>query len=137
MATWLATQVPAAGLIIEAAYTSIPEVGAGRFPFLPVKQLASIQFPTAERIGTLHMPVLIMHTPLDEAIPFWMGQRLYALARAPKRFVTLAGHHNDPWIVDRDHYFSEFRRFLLEVRPQADEQAPAQGGTKCWRPEAR
>jgi fermentation-respiration switch protein FrsA (DUF1100 family) len=41
-------------------------------------------------------PVLVAHGDQDEIVPFELGERLFAAAAEPKRFVRVAGaDHND------------------------------------------
>jgi fermentation-respiration switch protein FrsA (DUF1100 family) len=43
-----------------------------------------------------HGTVLVVHGENDAIIPIRLGERLYGLVRAPKRFVSVAGAgHND------------------------------------------
>ena len=83
-------------LILEAPYTSIADVAASAFWFAPVRLLMRDQFRSDERIARVKVPLLVMHGALDPTIPVAFGERLFALANEPKRFVRLArGGHND------------------------------------------
>ncbi len=44
--------------------------------------------------------MLIIHGDRDSVIPFRMGQRLYALANAPKLFVRMAGSDHNTLVRD-------------------------------------
>jgi hypothetical protein len=83
-------------LILEAPYTSVADVAASRFWFAPVRWLIRDQFRSDSQIPRVKVPLLIMHGALDPAIPVTFGERLFALANEPKRFVRIArGGHND------------------------------------------
>jgi fermentation-respiration switch protein FrsA (DUF1100 family) len=85
-----------AKLVLEAPYTSIMEVAAGAFPFLPIRWLIRDQFRSDQRIARVTAPLLIMHGARDATIPISLGERLFALAREPKQFVRFPeGGHND------------------------------------------
>ncbi|MDU6667780.1 MAG: alpha/beta hydrolase, partial [Bradyrhizobium sp.] len=46
--------------------------------------------------AAVHVPLLIMHGAQDPGIPIRFGERLFALAHDPKRFVRFPdGGHND------------------------------------------
>jgi len=48
------------------------------------------------RISEVTAPVLVVHGENDTIVPVTLGERLYSLIRAPKRFVRIAGAgHND------------------------------------------
>ncbi|WP_027553241.1 alpha/beta hydrolase [Bradyrhizobium sp. Cp5.3] len=83
-------------LILEAPYTSMVDVAASHYRFVPVRLLMRDQFRSDERIARVTAPLLIMHGTDDPTIPIALGTRLFALARGPKRFVRLdGGGHND------------------------------------------
>jgi uncharacterized protein len=83
-------------LILEAPYTSTAEVAASLLRIVPVRWLMSDQFRSDERISRVSVPVLVMHGEQDHAIPITFGERLFALAREPKKFVRFpeGGHDN-------------------------------------------
>jgi len=54
------------------------------------------RFHSDQRIANVHVPLLIMHGARDPGIPIRFGERLFALAHDPKRFVRFPdGGHND------------------------------------------
>jgi alpha-beta hydrolase superfamily lysophospholipase len=98
IATELARRHPeAAGLVLEATFTSVADmIGESPWGFLPVSLILTQKFDTLAKIGEVRVPVIVAHGTRDSVVPFTMGERLYAAARAPKRFVRVegAGHHN-------------------------------------------
>jgi fermentation-respiration switch protein FrsA (DUF1100 family) len=87
---------PIGKLILEAPYTSTADVAAAMMPIIPVRWLMRDQFRSDQRIGKVTVPVLIMHGVRDAGIAFQFGERLYALANQPKRFVRFPeGGHDD------------------------------------------
>jgi fermentation-respiration switch protein FrsA (DUF1100 family) len=96
VAVALASEQPIARLILEAPYTSIVDVASSSFWFVPVRLLMRDQFRSDERIGRVRVPLLIMHGTGDRTIPLALGERLFALAHEPKRFVRFpgGGHNN-------------------------------------------
>jgi len=85
----LATREPAAALVVFGAFTSIPDVAAATYPYLPVRWVADIHMDSLQRIRNVHMPVIIVHSVHDTLVPFQEGARLYAAANPPKRFLAL------------------------------------------------
>ena len=112
VATELATRVPAAALVLEAPYTSLPDVGQEVYPWLPVRFLAGERFETIGRIGRVAMPKLIFHSPEDDIVPYAHGQRVFAAAAEPKRFVTVRGGHAGAFREDREAYFRAIRELM-------------------------
>ncbi|MEO6407950.1 MAG: alpha/beta fold hydrolase [Burkholderiaceae bacterium] len=93
IAIHLASEVAdAKGLIVEGAFTSIPEVFQTlRWGWLPVTALITQRFDAAERIGRVKMPVLVVHGSGDSLILPALGRKLFERAREPKRFVLVDG----------------------------------------------
>jgi fermentation-respiration switch protein FrsA (DUF1100 family) len=92
----LAAQHDVGGLILEAPYTSIADVAAAAFPFMPVRYLVRDPFHSDRRIAKVAAPLLVMQGGRDTTIPVRFGEQLFALAHEPKQFVRFdAGGHND------------------------------------------
>lgn len=96
VAVAIASELPVGHVVLESPFTSAADVGAAHYWFLPVRLLMKDQFRSDLRIGKVTAPVLIVHGDNDEVVPFILGERLYGLINAPKRFVRVAGGgHND------------------------------------------
>lgn len=99
----VAVQVAAAkkcgGLVLDAPYTSIVDVAAGQYPWLPVRPMLLDRYESSKYIAAVHCPLLIVHGERDEIIPVDMGRKLFAAAIDPKKIVTFpnAGHA-DHWM---------------------------------------
>jgi len=124
VATHLAARVGAAGLVLEGAFTSIPDVGAGRYPWLPIRWLARERFASLDRADSIAMPKLLLHAEDDGAIPFAMGQQLFAALQAPKSFATLTGGHDRAFATDSATYFGALREWLATLRVIDRESPP-------------
>lgn len=108
----IAAEHPIGKLILEAPYTSTADVASSLFPFLPVRLLMQDQFRSDERIGKVTAPLLVMHGEHDPGIAIRFGERLFALAHQPKRFVRFPqGGHED---LDDHGAIAVVRRFLYE-----------------------
>ncbi len=108
----LASRVPAAALVVEGAFTSVPDRGRELYPYVPVHLLASERFASIEKVGRLAMPKLFLHSPTDDVIPFAHGERLFAAAAEPKRFVSVRGGHDNAFREDREAYYGAIRELL-------------------------
>jgi len=83
----LASEQPVGKLILEAPYTSIADVAASAFPIFPVRLVMKDSFHSDQRISRVRAPLLMMHGGRDPTIPIVFGERLFALANEPKKFV--------------------------------------------------
>jgi fermentation-respiration switch protein FrsA (DUF1100 family) len=96
VATALAADNPVQKLVLEAPYSSMADVAAFHFRYVPVRGLLRDQFRSDLRIARVKAPVLIMHGDRDRTIPVRFGERLFGLAREPKQFLRFPeGAHND------------------------------------------
>ena len=75
------------GLVLQAPFTSAVDVGARVYWFLPVRLLMKDPFRSDARIGKVTVPLLVLHGERDQVVPIALGERLFALANEPKRFV--------------------------------------------------
>lgn len=106
VAAHLAGRVQAAGLVIESAFTSFPDVAAGFYPYLPVRLFARFLFryDTLAYVREARCPVMVVHSRDDELVPFASATRLFEAAHEPKRFVEIAGGHNEGFLLSGDAY---------------------------------
>jgi fermentation-respiration switch protein FrsA (DUF1100 family) len=112
-ATYLAAHTAPGGLLLESAFTSLPDVGARAYPILPVRWLSRFHFDNAARIAQVDAPVLMIHSPDDEVVPYDLGRTLFAAASEPKTFVDIRGGHN-AMRTDQSAYQQAVRAFIDE-----------------------
>jgi len=108
----LAAEKPVARVLLQAPYTSIADIGAAAYPFMPVRLLIKDSFRSDERVGRITAPVLVIQGERDRVVPIKNGEQLYALILAPKKFVRFPkGDH-----VDLDQYgaLDVIRSFVAE-----------------------
>ena len=98
IAVELATRRPdAAGLVLEATFTSVRDmIDHQPWGWLPVGLIITQEFDALSKIPKVRVPILIVHGTRDNVVPFEMGEKLFAAATAPKRFIRVEGgsHHN-------------------------------------------
>jgi fermentation-respiration switch protein FrsA (DUF1100 family) len=111
----LASRVPAAALVVEGAYTSIPDVGQRAYPYIPVKLVARNRFESIRKIGAVTVPKLFLHSPADGVIPLAFGRQLFDVAPPPKRFVEVDGGHENAYRIDRAAYFGAIAELVRGV----------------------
>ena len=112
VAVWLTEQVQAKALIIESTFTSVPDIGKYYYPFFPIRTLSWYDYNSLERIKTIRLPVLVIHSEDDTLIPYSHGQALYAAAPEPKQFIALDGNHNEGFVVTGEGYVNQIDAFL-------------------------
>jgi len=112
IASELAVRAPVGALILQSTYTNIVDVGAHLFPFLPVRWLNTIRYDTVAKLPRVHRPVMVIHSPDDQTIPFRQAERNYAVAHEPKMFWEIRGGHTGVLLQDRAHYLAGLEKFL-------------------------
>ncbi|MBS1151082.1 MAG: hypothetical protein H6Q89_2780 [Myxococcaceae bacterium] len=86
-------------LMLISAYTSIPDVAASAFPFLPARLLVRDRFDSASKARDISVPVLLIHGGQDEIVPTRMSRTLATLFPKATLRIVEGAHHND--LVDR------------------------------------
>jgi uncharacterized protein len=112
VAAWLAQYITPAGLILESTFTSIPDLGAEVYPFLPVRRMSRFHYNTGDYVGRVHCPLLIVHSRDDEMISVAHGRRLFNAAGEPKEWLEIRGSHNDGFLTSGAHYRNGLEVFL-------------------------
>ena len=103
----------ASGVVLEATFTSISELAKHTsWGYLPVDLILTQHFDALSTIPEVRAPILITHGTNDRVVPFEMGERLFAAATAPKRFLKVEGgtHHNLSSVA-----FEDYRRAIREL----------------------
>jgi fermentation-respiration switch protein FrsA (DUF1100 family) len=96
IATAMAVEYDAAGLILDMPYSSIADIAGDRYWFLPVRLLLLDTFDSEARMEKVRSPVLLMHGLNDRIIPVEFGRKLFAAAPEPKEghFIPGGNHGN-------------------------------------------
>jgi fermentation-respiration switch protein FrsA (DUF1100 family) len=116
IAVRIAAERRVGGLILDAPYTSIADVAAKAYPFLPVRAFLIDRYETNKYIASVKVPLLIIHGDRDAVVPVAMGRELARLANEPKRLVVLprGGHSN--LYVDGNNALDAVRRWIADLR---------------------
>ena len=107
----------AAALIVESSFTSTVAVGKDIYPFLPVTWIVTILYDSISKIPAVRCPVLVIHSPDDDIIPYHHGRELFEAAPETKHFLEISGDHNGGFFDSGSVYTDGIRRFLADVLP--------------------
>ncbi len=112
----LALAYPAAALVLEAPFTSVPDMARTTI-FAPLAPLVRTRYENLAKIPRLRMPLLVLQGDRDEVVPFAQGRRLFDAAPEPKRHFAIPGAgHNDTYLVGGEAYWRVVSEFLESVR---------------------
>ncbi len=93
----LAAADGARALVVESSFSSIPDVAAYHYPWLPVRWVMRTRLDSAGKIAAYHGPLLQSHSTADTIIPYKLGRRLFEAANEPKKLISFSDlDHNDP-----------------------------------------
>lgn len=103
---------PSRALVVESAFTSIVGMGKIAAPYLPLGLFCTQRYDNLAKLPKVGRPVLVMHSPDDEVIPFRMGQALFTAAAEPKSWLELKGGHDDAFLESGAAYPDAIKAFL-------------------------
>jgi uncharacterized protein len=91
VAVALAARHKVGALVLDSPYSSIADVAAAAYWFVPVRALLRDPFRNDLLIRSVNAPTLIVHGTKDAAVPIRFGEKLFALANPPKQFWRVEG----------------------------------------------
>ena len=101
VASFLASTFPneVAGLLLVTPFSSLADVAAHHYPFLPVRILLSERYESREALSHYGGPVAFLLAGRDEVVTSELGQRLYDSYSGPKwlHVEAHAGHNTLPY----------------------------------------
>ena len=112
VAAELASHVDAGALILESTLSSGRDFARSAFPLLSRLVALRYEFDTVRSLRSVHCPVLVLHSPEDEIMPYALGEKLYQAAREPRQMVRLRGDHNSGFLESQPDYETALAGFL-------------------------
>lgn len=91
VAVALAARHNVGALVLDSPYSSIADVAAAAYWFMPVRALIRDPFRNDLLIGSVSAPILMAHGTDDRVVPIRFGEKLFKLAGAPKAFWRVEG----------------------------------------------
>lgn len=112
VASHLAVTHPPQALILESTFTSATDMAARLFPIFPMRWLTWFSYNNIDNVKSIHCPLLLIHSPDDEIIPYALGRKLYEAANDPKQFLQISGGHNEGFMESGQTYVTGLKLFL-------------------------
>ncbi len=117
----LAARRPVGGLIVFSAFTSGVDMAHRIVPVLPASLLLRHRFDNIRKIPRVGCLILIGHGRQDRIVPFEMGQRLAAAAKAAVTTLWIdEADHNDFFDVGGRRVDQAIVRFIDGLGPSTD-----------------
>ena len=109
-----------AALVLFGAFTSTADVIAGLHSFLPVRLVLRIHINSLERIGAVHVPLIIAHSQSDHIVPYAHALKLFAAANEPKRLISMEPSNSDAMGGHSSalyEHLDQLEAMLIEILP--------------------
>jgi len=117
----LAAHDQARGLILENTFSSLPDVAAHHYWWLPVRLLMRTRLDSAAKIRGYRGPVLQIHAEQDTIVPVRFAKKLFEQANEPKTWVSISDNdHNDPQTPE---FYRAVDQFLDHLQAKQDPAA--------------
>lgn len=111
----LAAEVTPAAVILESAFLSTIDMARETLVFRPLTWLIRHRFQNKDKVGSITAPLLMVHSPEDEVIPYAHGRELFARAAKPKTFLEIRGGHNLGFVLSEGIYRQGWEAFLTPL----------------------
>ncbi len=115
LAAHLASTFEPRGLVLEATFTSIPDLAADLYPMFPARMMSRFRYSTIESLRNVKCPLLVIHGQQDELIPFAHGRRLFDAGKGRRFFLEVAGGHGDWFDHSQLPYERELNDFMMAI----------------------
>lgn len=115
VAARISLETPPAALILESSFTSLPSLASMVFPLFPLRFLLRSGYHTDRILPGVRCPLLVVHSPDDDIIPFSHGMKLFELASEPKTFLQTRGGHNEGFLISGPLYTDGLASFISSV----------------------
>jgi hypothetical protein len=128
VATRLSLQRHVEGLVLEAPFTSVVDVGRLMWKGFPLSLIMADQYRTIDRIGEVKVPLFIIHGGRDAIIPLDQARHVLHAANEPKTLsvVPQAGHND---LFERGAW-ERVRGFIEALRPVPAVKVRAKAGRR-------
>lgn len=111
----LASRVYAGGLILESSFSSAHDMVDMAFPAIFKLIYLRYSFDSLTKIKKIKSPVLVIHSPADEVIPFELGKKLFNAIESEKEFLEIEGGHNDGFMQSITAYMRTLRVYFQSL----------------------
>lgn len=117
VAVALAVERPPLALVLRSPFSSLADIAAHHYPYLPVHPLLLRDtYSSSERIGAVRAPLLVIAGERDRIVPPAFSRRLHDAAAEPRRYVLIpAADHNDLALLSGEAVVGEIARFIRDL----------------------
>jgi uncharacterized protein len=111
-------------LILESTFTTLRELVRDLIGWTTSRFVSREAYDTIRSLEKVTYPVLVIHSPDDEVVPFDHGKKLYDSVKGPKAFVEIRGSHNRGFIESQAVFESSINDFIDRYFLQKERTLP-------------
>jgi len=111
----LAQTVLPGAVILESAFLSTADVAKDMPLVGHLTFLIRHRFENKDKVARIESPLLLIHSPDDEVIPYAHGRALFERATEPKAFLEIEGGHNTGFVMSEAVYRRGWEAFLTPI----------------------
>lgn len=114
VAVHLAARLGAAALVLDRTFSSMVDVAASHYPWLPIRWVLRNRYPSIDKLPSYTGPLIQIHGRPDEVVPYRFAQALFASSPSTnKQFIASENlSHNAPWPKE---YYQRVQEFLRDA----------------------
>jgi len=116
VAAQLGSHTSPVAIILESTFSSAKAMAREMFPILSFVVPVRFDFKTEEYIKAVNYPVLVIHSPDDNIIPYTLGRAVYDAANQPKQWLEIKGDHNNGFLQSQPKYQQALANFIGGVK---------------------
>lgn len=102
------------GVILEGAFSSGQDMARRLYPWIPGFLLKG-SYDSINKIARIDAPLLFLHSPEDEIVPYGLARKLFEAAAEPKSFISLQGGHNSLFYDAAQEYTQALQEFIDRI----------------------
>jgi uncharacterized protein len=116
VAIGLSAEEPPGALILRSPFSSLVDIAAVHYRWVPASLLLRDRYANAERLASLDVPVMVIAGSEDRIVPTEQSNEVFAAANSPKRMLVIEGAgHNDPELLGGAEMVKGMAEFLDEI----------------------
>lgn len=124
VASYLADRHPPAALVLDSTFTRLRDVPSRQLPLLApyFHLILGEALDTRTRLKNISCPLLVLHSPDDEVVPFALGEELFKSYRNNYKDMVVGQEGHTSFYANRPRYEAGIKALLAVAWPAEADQ---------------